>query len=41
MLSHDAELDEKTLKRVLASGHSRIPVYASDNRSVFSSRSCI
>lgn len=32
MLSSEAVLDEETLQSVLASGHSRIPVYERRNR---------
>ena len=33
MLSTEDRLDEPTLRSVLASGHSRIPVHDSSNRS--------
>ncbi len=32
MLSSEAALDEQTLQSVLASGHSRIPIYEGTNR---------
>ena len=34
MLPYDAELNEETLRRVLSSGHSRVPVHAPGNRQV-------
>ena len=36
MVSADAELNVATLKNILGSGHSRVPVHASNSRQAFS-----